>query len=524
MSKKVTYEIKESGTAFDRNDFYPGDIPAKPGVYIFRDRFSKIIYVGKASNLRKRMSSYFQKSKLNNADPKVRSLINSIAFFEFYPVASESESLVLESRFIKEYVPRYNVLMRDDKRFLMIKINLDEPYPTLRLARFRKQDGCKYFGPFPKTSVLRETVEFLIKRFKLKVCSAKVPGEKERKHCLARVVKDCCAPCTGDVTQEQYMENVNALMKVLNGSIGELTDDLKGKMSAAVEKRKYEKAALYRDMIGNVEEIFGGKKRSFRFAKAAGAKNPIEALQALQAKLYLPTLPLVIECFDISNISGSLAVASKVCFQDGKAASAYYRRFRIRGETPYEVLRRKKENSAKKEAETYPLGYGGDDCAMIAEAVARAYVDKCIEGKKMPDLIIIDGGHGQLNAAIEALRVISAPEVPIFGLAKKNEEVIVPNSKEPIILDKRSSELRLLQALRDEAHRFAISYHRQLRAERIQESLLDDIPGIGQVRRNALLTAFGSIKKLKKASIDEICEKVPGISKKIAQDIFDALH
>jgi excinuclease ABC subunit C len=315
-------------------------------------------------------------------------------------------------------------------------------------------------------------------------------------------------------------------MSVLNGNISELIEELKKKMGGAVEKRKYEKAALFRDMIGNLEEIFSHNRRSFRFAKAAGAKNPLAALQSLQKILHLPDLPLIINCFDISNISGSLAVASKVCFKDGRPATAYYRRFRIRGESPVEVLKRKITNGKKKNTETYPLGYGGDDYAMIAEAVARAYVDIVLssDNQKLPDLIIIDGGIGQLNAAINALKTIAAPEIPIFGLAKKNEEIIVPNSKSSITLDKHSSALRLLQAIRDESHRFAVAYHRKLRAERIQESMLDDISGIGPVRRNALLTAFGSIKKLKKASVDDICRQVPGINQKIAEQIVTALH
>ena len=521
MKKKTTYNQNENGVLISREDYYPGDIPAKPGVYVFRDRFSKIIYVGKASNLRKRMSSYFQPSRLNTADPKLRSLINSITYFEFYVVGSESESLVLESRFIKEYAPRYNVLMRDDKRFLLVKINPDEEFPSLSLARVRKNDGSKYFGPFPKTGALRKTVEFLVKRFGLRVCRSKIPTEADMKHCLARVVKDCSAPCVGKVSREEYLQQVAGLMDVINGSVSEVVQEIKEEMDKYVSKRQYEKAAEYRDIATNIEEIFGGRKRNFRFAKVAGAKDPEKALETLKDILGLTEKPVIIECFDISNIAGSLAVASKICFKNGVPDKSQYRRYRIRGVTPKEVLMG--EGVKKEDIQDYPLGYGGDDFAMIAEAVARAYKDK-VNTENMPNLIIIDGGRGQLNSALKALKTINSSFVPVIGLAKKNEEIIIPGKNLPIVLEKINPALKLLQEIRDETHRFAIAYHRTLRAERIEESLLDDIPGIGQSRRKALLIAFGSIKKLKKASIKDICKKVPGIGSVLANNILQHIN
>jgi len=520
MKKKITYNQHETGVLFDRADYYPGDIPSKPGVYVFRNRFSKIIYVGKASNLRKRMSSYFQPSRLNTADPKSRSLINSIAFFEFYIVSSESESLVLESRFIKEYAPRYNVLMRDDKRFLLVKINIDEKYPSLSLARVRKNDGSKYFGPFPKTGALRKTVEYLVKRFGLRVCKSSVPTETDRKYCLARIVKDCSAPCINKVSREQYLEQVDALMDVINGNISGVIDEIKQKMLVAVNKRQYEKAAEYRDMATNIEEIFGGRRRNFRFAKLAGVKDPEKAIEDLREVLGLTNKITLIECFDISNIGGSLAVAAKVCFINGTPDKSRYRRYRIRGISPEQVLSGVDDNMPILD---YPLGYGGDDFAMIAEAVARAYKNK-VNTDDMPDLIIIDGGRGQLNSALKALKIINSSFVPVIGLAKKNEEIIIPGKNLSLILDKRTLALKLLQEIRDETHRFAISYHRALRSERIEESLLDDITGIGASRRKALLTAFGSVKKLKKASVQKICDNVPGIGRVLAENILNHLH
>jgi len=204
-----------------KEDFHPGDVPARPGIYIFRDRFSKVIYVGKAANLRKRVSSYFQPSRQLTADPKLRSLINSIAFYETHPVKTDSESLLFESKMIKEYAPRYNVLLRDDKRFLLVKINLSEKFPVLKMARLRKNDGHTYFGPFPKGGALKRTVEFLVRKFGLRICGSAVPGERERKHCLAGTVKDCCEPCVGKATEENYKSRIEKLTRIINGDVRE---------------------------------------------------------------------------------------------------------------------------------------------------------------------------------------------------------------------------------------------------------------------------------------------------------------
>lgn len=594
MKKQVTYKQGESGKSFDRNTFYPGDIPSKAGVYVFRDRFAKIIYVGKAANLRKRMSSYFQPSRQKTADPKLRSLIKSIHTYEYYPVKNETESLVLESRLIKEYSPRYNVLMRDDKRFLLVKINTEEKFPGLRLARVRKNDGCRYFGPFPKSGALRKTVDFLVRRHGLRVCRPEIPTESDRKHCLSRIVKDCCEPCVGKASKGEYMERVKALMEILEGKVKDTVEEIRLKMAECVDKKQYEKAAEFRDMADNIEEIFGKRNRSFRFAKVAGARDTDKALVALQEMLDLPSIPHWIECFDISNIGGSLAVAAMVCFIDGKPDNCKYRRFRIRGEMKAEVgagepeIRGRKpkvgkEHSISKERKEdnehrtssiehstsneddvkhqilkspdYPMGRGGDDFAMMAEVVSRRYRRLMVESElggwepeirgrrsevgieenglkspnhpitespnvlSVPDLIMVDGGKGQLSAAIKALKKINSPFIPIIGLAKKNEEIFVPGRDRAIILDRHSPALKLLQSIRDESHRFAVAYHRELRNSRIEESLLDDIPGIGPERKKALLTGFGSLKKLRKASPEDIMKKVPGIGVKFAEII-----
>ncbi|MCK5843779.1 MAG: excinuclease ABC subunit UvrC [Victivallales bacterium] len=548
-----------------KNDFHPSDIPAKPGIYIFRNRFSKVIYVGKAANLRKRVSGYFQPSRRTTADPKLRSLINSIAFYETHPVKTESESLLFESRMIKEYTPRYNVLLRDDKRYLLVKINFDEKFPVLKLARLRKNDRHTYFGPFPKGGALKRTVDFLMRKFGLRTCRSAIPNERDRKHCLAGTVKDCCEPCVGVTSETEYKKRVDALAKVLNGDVAEIVREISELMNEKVERRRFEKAAECRDIIENIETIFGGRNRNFRYATIPKDKNAAAALDALKDVLGLLEPPKAIEAFDISNISGSLAVASMVRFTDGQPDTAKYRRFRIRGDGGGKRARGKKlENRrigeqgdaesaitpslfqsipstksilSKKDVSTpadYPLGRGGNDCVMMEEAVFRRYsrISREIQESKdledlalengsgfenLPHLILIDGGKEQLHAAMKALKRSCVCSVPVIGLAKRNEEIFVPGRQLPIKLDLRNPAMNLLRAIRDEAHRFAVSYHKKLRNSRIEESILDQIPGIGSERKRKLLRAFGSVGALRKAMKEDIAIKVPGIGAKIAE-------
>lgn len=481
-----------------KTQFSPGDVPSKPGVYVFRDSFGAVIYVGKAANLRKRVSQYFQPSRETRADPKLRSLINSIASWECVAVRTENESLILESRLIKDYAPRYNVLLRDDKRYLLVKIDLNEKFPRLRLARLRKDDGCRYFGPFPKGSALRETAEFLVRWFGLRSCKTAVPTEEDMRHCLARVIRDCSCPCNGKVSEAQYMARVESLMKVLEGNVREIVEELKSRMSGFAAERRFERAALYRDIIQNIESLYGAKNRSFANASLP-SESGAKSVDDLKAALKLSSPPGVIEAFDISNIGGTLAVASLVRFEDGRPDRKGYRRFRIK------------------------TVEGSDDFAMMAEAVTRHFSRRLEEGTPLPDLVLVDGGKGQLNAAIDALVRIKCPPLPVLGLAKKNEEVFVPGRQEPLVLDRTRPALKLLQAIRDEAHRFAVSYHRELRMKRIQDSLLDEIEGIGPARKRALLTEFGSVRRLREASPEEIVSRVPGIGPEFARTVYEFL-
>lgn len=482
-----------------RSDFHPGNIPAKPGVYVYRDRFGTVIYVGKASNLRRRMSHYFQPSQQLRADPKLRSLINSIDTWETFIVKNEDEALLLESRFIKEYAPHYNILLRDDKRYPMLKIDRNEKFPRIRLTRLKKKDACLYFGPFPHGFALRKLSEYLTKRFGLRSCKSLAPDAEDRKHCLAGTVRDCCRPCVGEVTEEEYMARVDRVVAILNGDTKEIAEELKAKMMDAAAAKQFEKAASYRDVLSNLQSVLGNKVRTFEHAHIPSEAGK-EAVLDLQKALHLPKPPRVIVGFDISNLGTTFAVASLVCSRDGRPDKSNYRRFRIK------------------------TVEGQNDFAMMNEVVKR-YFSRLLEEKRpLPDLLMVDGGKGQLHLALDALISINCPPFPVVGLAKKNEEIYIPGRSEPVVLDRDRPALKVLQALRDEAHRFAVSYNRQLRLKRISESLLDEIPGLGEARRNSLLREFGSVAMLRKASAEEIASRVRGIGAEFAATIHDFLQ
>ena len=483
------------------DEYHPSEIPAKPGVYMFRDRFGKVIYVGKARNLRQRLGNYFQPSRRRTGDAKLRSLIHSIYEWSYQVVNSEDEALILESRLIKAYAPHYNILMRDDKRYLLLKVNENEKFPTLKLARLRKPDNARYFGPFPHGSALKMTREFLLAHFGLRGCRDDEPTPETRKHCLKRLVKDCCAPCTGNVSPEEYRQKLQQALAVLEGDIAPVQQAIKQEMLDAAAKENYEKAARLRDVSLNINAVFGRKNRSFENPALPDQKAPpgIAAITALARHLGLSAPPHTVICFDISNILGTLAVASMVTFTDGKPDRQAYRRFRIKT-----VMQ-------------------SNDFAMMKEAVSRHFSRLLNEKRDLPSLLVVDGGKGQLSSAIDALIEVKCPPLPVISLAERNEEIFVPGRSEPVVLDRHDAALRMLQALRDEAHRFAITYHRSLREKRIDTSLLDEITGIGAIRKRQLLKAFGSLRNLAKADAAEIAVRVPGIGNATAKRILEAL-
>jgi len=477
------------------------ELPHKPGVYLMKDRFGTVIYVGKARDLRKRVSVYFHPSRRMGWDLKFNALIDAIHDLDTYTVRSEPEALLLEGKLIKEYQPRYNISFRDDKRFLLIKVNLNDPIPRFMLARLRQEDGARYFGPFAHAASARHTLTMVRHKFNLRGCRPFTPGEADYKHCLYGHLKYCTAPCIGNISQDDYRKQVAAACDFLAGQTDEMERDLDGQMKKAAQAEDFEKAAQFRDALEDLRRTTQ-KTRIFPRVpyKLPVAIEPHADLVELTKALGLPANAARIEGFDISNISGTFAVASMVSFRDGRPDRSNYRRFRIKTVT------------------------GQDDFACMAETVRRRYSRVLREAQEksvppsLPDLIVIDGGKGQLNAALAELEKLGQGNLAVIGLAKEYEEIYRPGESEPLRLSHESGALKLLQRVRDESHRFANTYNAQLRLKRISESILDDFPGIGQQRKAALLKKFGSVQRLRLATVEEI-SLVSGFGGKAAEEL-----
>jgi excinuclease ABC subunit C len=533
-------------------------VPHKPGVYLHKDRFGTVIYVGKARDLRKRVSQYFHPSRRMGWDLKFNALVEAIHDFDVHVVKSEPEALLLESKLIKEFHPRYNVSFRDDKRHLMVKINLNDPIPNFAFARIKKDDGARYFGPFANSGAVRNTLALVQRTFNLRGCRVFTPGEADYKHCLYAHLKYCTAPCIGNVTLEQYREQVRAACEFLDGQCREMRDQLEVEMRKAAQAQDYEKAADLRDLIQDLERT---TKRTEKFERIPYnlplSRNPARDLWELAKVLGLAKPPERIEGFDISNISGTFAVASLVSFKQGRPDRANYRRFKIKSVTGQddfasmaEVIRRRytrllneaKHSAPAGEAEAEPRDEGGEPIAQelqklidetsqrvrrggkVAESssvMREAAPDQLKPGlqtSNLPDLILIDGGRGQLNAACAELVKLGLEKLPIIGLAKEFEEIYRPGESVPLRLGLDHPAVKLLQRVRDESHRVANSYNAQLRIKKISESILDDFPGIGEQRKAALLKRFGSVQRLRTATLEQIAE-VPGFGGKAAQEL-----
>jgi excinuclease ABC subunit C len=572
---------------------YAKRLPKSPGVYLMKDIENKVIYVGKASSLRDRVSNYFRESD----SPKTRLLMRNIEGLEYIVTGTEVEALVLESNLIKEHAPRYNVKLRDDKAYPFIKIT-NEEYPRICIARRRERDGAQYFGPYPGSRSVRELIK-MASSLGIRRCRKKLPCLP----CLNYHIKQCIAPCIGAVTKEEYLGIIRNVSELLRGRSSQLIQLLTHKMELLSKDQEYEKAARIRDQINALRELsekqrvnvnglkeqdviayaVAGEKAALQVfhvnegklrgrdtftlatagsdeeemlssfikqyyldaippqeliipvdikdgsislwladkgSKLKTPKNAVEkglmnlaqenarmllcqellhegkneALLALQKALSLPGTPSVIEAFDISNISGTDATGSLVVFVNGKPDKMNYRRFKIK------------------------TVEGTDDVAMMGEVVGRAYARRKKEGKKMPDLVLIDGGQGQLGAALAAMRDIGI-NINAAALAKEFEHIFLPDRGDPVVFPKDSPALKLLQSIRDEAHRFALGYHRKLRGKRVAWSELDGIPGIGEKKKQALLRYFGSVEKLGVVDVEEIV-KVPGIRKKDAEEVW----
>lgn len=472
------------------------ELPEEPGVYLMRGREGAIIYVGKAASLRKRVQSYFRESTFRKADPKIRGLIKSIKDFDILVVKNEAEALLTEGKLIKEYKPRYNSFFKDDKRFPMLRIDLKKPFPMFGICRIDKKDGAQYFGPYASAAAVRAALEFVEKRFGIRRCRPTVPDEDTYKHCNNDIIRHCSAPCVGKVTPDEYRGRVETACAFLRGERPEFIKEIRSQMEAAAVAHKFEEAAALRDMMLLLHRAVKERALVRRTDKMC-ADDARAGLEELARKLELEEPPHVIECFDISNISGTYAVASMVAAVDGVPTPQRYRRFRIK------------------------TVEGSDDPRMMAEAVGRRYSRVQKEGTQLPDLLIVDGGITQLRAARAVLEELGV-HLPSVGLAKQFEE-LVRDEKLPVQFPKGSLARAVVTGLRDEAHRFAISYHRELRNKRIRESALDEVPGIGKKTKERLLAHFGSFARLRKASQDELLG-APGIGPKTAQLIRDTLE
>jgi excinuclease ABC subunit C len=508
------------------------EVPHKPGIYLMRDRFNRVIYVGKARDLRKRVSSYFLPSKIAQADLKTRAMLDAVWDFETHTVRSDAESLLLEGKLIKEYRPRYNISFRDDKRFLLVKIDLSEEWPRFRLARFKKDDNARYFGPYAHSGALRQTLNFMRKKFGVLTFGRGSPTERELKSATYQVPVRL-----SEITAEQYRERAAQACDFLEGHSREMIEALEGEMRKAADKTDFEKAAELRNMIDDLRNTTRPMRR-FTRGSLPSTIDPTADVQALADALQLPRVPIVMECFDISNISTTHVVASMVCFRNGVPDKDFYRRYRVRtveGQDDFasmaEVVRRRYSRVLLEAREKNPdaAEFSQEDTVeglqRLEKQTLNAEGDR--EAKmvpvRLPDFIIVDGGKGQLSSACRELQRLGLHDLPIIGLAKEHEEIYRPGRALPLQLPVDSGALRLLQRIRDEAHRFANTYHQLLMKKRIGESILDDCPGVSQNRKSLLLRKFGSVNRLRKASIEEITS-TEGIGPKLADEVYRFLQ
>ncbi|KAA3661058.1 MAG: excinuclease ABC subunit C [Calditrichaeota bacterium] len=592
-------------------------IPRKPGVYIYKDKSGKVIYVGKAKILRNRVRSYFNKGAVDGI--KTFRLITRIHDMETIVTDSEMEALILEMNLIKEYKPRYNVNLKDDKSFPYIRVT-KEPFPRIFPTRKIVKDGSRYFGPYTDVRQMRGLLKQINKIFPIRSCRFPLNnttiGQKKYKVCLDYHIKKCDGPCEGLVSQMEYGSMIDQVIHFINGRDNVVVQELTKKMQIFAQKQRYEEAARIRDRVkfienfqykqkvivddtkdrdvvavavedenacGMIFKIREGKiigrshfflngimqdayadvvssflkqyylKTDFipkeiylpteiteqeairqwlcdsaRFnvqltvpqqgekAKLVSMANknaklllqemvlrkeklkdkPPHAVEALKRDLFLDKLPRRIEAFDISNIQGTDPVASMVCFVDGVAKKSDYRNFKIRsGDTP-------------------------DDFRMMHETITRRYSGSLTKSLPWPDLILIDGGKGQLNAAVQALKEIGKDELTVISLAKRLDEVFMPGETESYYLPRTSSALKLVQRLRDESHRFAITFHRSLRRKRTAVSELEKIAGVGPAKRKALIKFFGSVDDIRQASVDDLA-LVDGMNRELAKKVWE---
>ncbi|MEP7736113.1 excinuclease ABC subunit UvrC [Nocardioides sp. 31GB23] len=622
----------------------PGSIPTGPGVYRFRDAKGRVVYVGKAKNLRARLSSYFQ--DIAHLHQRTATMVTTAASVEWTVVNTEVEALQLEYSWIKEYDPRFNVKYRDDKSYPWLAVTVGEEFPRVMVGRGAKRRGTRYFGPYSHAWAIRETVDILLRVFPMRSCSNGVFKRSAQigRPCLLGYIDKCSAPCVGQVSAEEHRAIVDDFCDFMGGQTRPFLRRIEKQMYAASEAMDFEKAARLRDDLGAMQralekqavvlgdgadadvialaedplevavqifyvrggrirgqrgwvadrveeggtaelvehfllqlyagdsesipreilvpalppdhatfeellsELRGGRvqirvpqrgdKRTLQETVASNAAQALalhktkrasdlttrnRALEEIQEALELDDVPLRIECYDVSNLQGTEVVASMVVFEDGLARKGEYRKFVIKGvdgqndvASMHEVITRRFRRLLDEQARSETVE-GQDGPMLVDPETGRprkfAY---------SPGLVVVDGGPPQVAAAQRALDELGIDDVPVCGLAKRLEEVWVPGQEDPVILARSSEGLYLLQRIRDEAHRFAITHHRSRRSKSMVESVLDDVPGLGEVRRKTLLVHFGSLKKLRAATAEEIAE-VPGIGARTAASIKAAV-
>jgi len=456
------------------------ELPGGPGVYIFRDHNKKPVYIGKALSIRKRVMGHFR--FYGEGFGKEGVMLSQVSRVDFIETPTEAEALLLEASLVKEAMPKYNQELKDDKSFPYLKIT-NEEYPRLLVARGRKADGAKYFGPYTNAKLLRQAVRMLRLQFPLRTCRT-LP----KRLCLMYHLNQCGGPCEAKQTGDSYNDTVKELEAFLLGRRDALVRNLARRMKEHSKNREYEKAQA---LFVEIQALSAVPTPSLR-----PSGNIV--LEELRAAIELKEVPRRIECFDISNIHGKEAVGSMVVFVDGKPARSEYRRFRIKTVT------------------------GIDDYKMMREVVGRRYSRVHAEGWPMPDLVVIDGGRGHLAAAKAELDAGGFQDLSVISIAKQHEHLFKPDREGPYVLPPTSQALQVVRHLRDEAHRFAIQYHRRLHKKEAMVSALDEIPGVGPVTKDRLLKRIGSVRKIRSLPASEIAERA-GIGEKTAEEILRAL-
>ena len=469
------------------------------GVYVMKDALGSVIYIGKASNLKRRVGQYFMASYKNRVGAKVAALLDCIVDFDFYNTRSDAEAIILESKLIKRWKPRYNTLEKDNKNFLLLRVETFASLPRFTFVRNRKDDNAIYFGPYLSTSAIRSALKELKKKFGILLSDAHPKRLSDGKWILYDDVRSQLNKFPNEITEVEYAARVENAIEYLRGRDAEALKNAEQKMKEASAAMDFETAAKWRDLIFAINETRKANARGNidTDISASPRSVAIAAMDSLRKLLSLSKDPQSIECFDISHISGSFCVASMVRFEFGEPAKQKYRRFKIKS------------------------FIGNDDYRAMHEVVSRRYTRLVKENQPLPDLVLIDGGKGQVFSAMKAFDDNNIPLPRMAGLAEK-EEIVITDNLEEKRLPRRHEGLKLLQRVRDEAHRFANSFSEELRSKKIRESILDDFPGLGEKRKMAILAHFGSIAKVKTATIAQLRE-VDGIGFETAAALRDFL-